>query len=435
MFAALLASILALGPLPHGRGPEPSQASEPSHDREGVVLKLPEKFRPLMDMVSAAPPEFGAQALERMLESGGIDNAPTRHELIERAFDLAAQAHDRWRVRTLPGAGKASAARVQFGDLRLDRLSLQTRAVRLMLALDKSRARDLFLEMPKLPPEPLTCDDWVGPDPGDFYETLALVFDRSFTPVERTHEDDIHLIVDTLGAITSPLQFQPALSMINGLHVSPAQRSLLLAKLGTAMGAVAADDRSYQAVVAAITPGLPAELLPAIQVFMTSHSTAQVCSASEPAPKEGEQSPEEKQVAVDEMNLMFKGGSLISKADRADADWQQRFEAFLAEMTAWQLGPDESASGCFHRKMTAYEGLLDVTSGPLRARLVDEMVGFAIRSDIQRDSPEEWFFELRTAEDRVRAGNAPGTDVLQGFERSGHPILVLEAALDRALGK
>jgi hypothetical protein len=388
-----------------------------------------------MDMAGAAPPEFGTRALERMLGSGGIDDPSTRRELIERAFQLAAQAHDRWRVRTLPGAGPASAARVRLGELRLDRLSLQTHAVRLMLALDKSRARDLFLEMPKLSPEPLTCEDWVGPDPGDFYTTLALVFDQSFTPAERAHEDDIHLIVDTLGAITSPLQFQPALNMINGLHVTPAQRRLLLAKLGTAMGTVAADDRSYQSVVAALTTGLPAELLPAMQLFMASHSTAPVCTASEPVQKEGEQSPEEKQVAADEMNLMFRGGTLISKAGRDDADWQQRFESFLAEMIAWQQAPDESASGYFHRKMTAYEGLLDVTSGALRARLVDEMVGFAIESDIQRDSPEEWFFDLRAAEDRVRAGNAPGPDVLQGFERSGHPILVLEAALDRVLKK
>jgi hypothetical protein len=428
MFAALLTSVLLLG-----QAPEP--ASPPDKDHQEVVLKLPEKLRPLMDMVSAAPPEFGAQALERMLESGGIDDVPTRRELIERAFQLASQAHERWRVRILPGAGPASTARVRLSELRLDRLSLQTRAVRLMLAADKSRARDLFLEMPKLSPEPFTCDDWVAPDPGDFYTTLALVFDKSFTPAERVHEDDVHLIVDTLGAITSPLQFQPALSMVNGLHVTSAQRRLLLAKLGTAISTIAADDRSYQPVVAALTPGLPAELLPAMQAFITSHSTVPVCGASEPVPKEGEQSPEEKQVAADEMNLMFKGGTLISKADRDDADWQQRFEAFLAEMTAWQQGPDESASGYFHRKMTAYEGLLDVTSGPLRARLVDEMVGFAVESDIQRDSPEEWFFDLRTAEDRVRAGNAPGPDVLQGFERSGHPILVLEAALDRALGQ
>jgi hypothetical protein len=428
MFAALLTSVLLLG-----QAPEP--ASSPDKDRQEVVLKLPEKLRPLIGMAGAAPPEFGAQALERMLESGGIDDPPTRRELIERAFQLASQAHDRWRVRTLPGASPASTARVRLSELRLDRLSLQTRAVRLMLALDKSRARDLFLEMPKLSPEPLTCDDWVGPDPADFYTTLALVFDKSFTPAERAREDDVHLVVDSLGAIASPLQFQPALNMVNGLHVTPAQRRLLLAKLGTAMSTVPVDDRSYQSVVAAVTPGLPAELLPAMQVFMTSHSTAQVCSASEPVPKEGEQSTEEKRVAADEMNLMFKGGTLISKAGRDDADWQQRFEAFLAEMTAWQQGPDESASGYFHRKMTAYEGLLDVTSGALRARLVDEMVGFAIESDIQRDSPEEWFFDLRAAEDRVRAGNAPGPDVLQGFERSGHPILVLEAALDRALGK
>ena len=106
---------------------------------------------------------------------------------------------------------------------------------------------------------------------------------------------------------------------------------------------------------------------------------------------------------------------------------------FLNELDGWRQGSDESDSSFYHRKMFAYEGLLDVTAGALRGRLIDEMIRFALESDLLRDSPAEWFLELRKADERVRGGNDRGPDVLLGFERSGHPVLTLSAALDRVL--
>jgi hypothetical protein len=368
-----------------------------------------------------------------MRESGGIDDQPTRRELIERAFQLAALAHDPWRVRALPAAGFLASTRARAGELQLDRLSLQTRAVRLMLPLDKRRARDLFLEIPKPAPEPLACDGWVGADLGDFYGTLGLVVDQTFTPVEKSREDDIHLVIDYLGAITSPLQFQPALRLVLGLNVKADQRRVLLVQLGAAVTAVSADDRSFASVSAALTPDLPAELLPAFQHFTASHATASPCATSGPANDAGELSAEEKRITQDQMKLMFHGDRLVSRADRATPEWQQRLEEFLVGMAGWRQSPDESNASFYHRRMSVYQGLLDVTSGALRARLIDDMVRFALDSEFQRDAPAEWFLQLKTADERVRAGTVPGPDVLNGFDRSGHPVLVLAAALDRAL--
>jgi hypothetical protein len=386
-------------------------------------------------MVDSVPPEFGASALLRLLDSGEIDDQPTRRELIERAFQLAALAHDPWRVRAMPGAGYLATTRAYASALQLDRLSLQTHAVRAMLALDKHRARDLFLEIPKPAPAPLTCDDWVGADLADFYSTLGLTVDKTFTPAERSREDHIHLVMGYLGAISSPLQFQPALQMVLGLDVKPDQRHTLLVQLGAAMAAVSADDRSFEPVVAAITPGLPNALLPALQRFITSHQSAPACAMPAPADKTAEQAPEEQRIATDEMNLMFTGGALVSQAERATPAWEQRLDDFLSRMADWQQGQDESDAVFYHRRMAVYKGLLDVTSGASRARLIDEMVRFALGSDLLRDAPAEWFMELKTANERVQAGTVPGPDVLQGFERSGHPILALAAALDGVVAK
>ena len=122
----------------------------------------------------------------RLLESGGIPDQPTRRELIEHAFHLAGMAHDRWSVHALKGAGGTATMRARASELHLDQISLQMRAVRLMLALDNRRARAMFLGLPKLHPAPLTCDDWVAPDLGDFYSTLALVVNETFTPAETS---------------------------------------------------------------------------------------------------------------------------------------------------------------------------------------------------------------------------------------------------------
>jgi hypothetical protein len=186
-------------------------------------------------------------------------------------------------------------------------------------------------------------------------------------------------------------------------------------------------------VSAALTPDLPAELQAAWRSFIASHATAARCGASGSANSAGAPSDEEKRITNDEANLMFSGGTLVSRSERVTPEWQQRFEDFLGGMAGWQQGQGESDALFYHQKMSVYEGLLDVTSGAPRVRLIDDMVRFALSSGLERDAPAEWFFELRTADERVRGGTAPGPDVLDGFARSGHPVLVLAAALERAL--
>jgi len=102
-------------------------------------------------------------------------------------------------------------------------------------------------------------------------------------------------------------------------------------------------------------------------------------------------------------------------------------------MMDWQQGADESDAAFYERKMAVYINLIDVTYPPLRARVIDDMLRFALSSPLERDSPPEWFQELKAAEDRVRRGLAPGPDMMEGFVRAGDPILLLEAARERAL--
>src|ERR1700693_3845669 len=65
--------------------------------------KLPEPFRSIADLAVAAPPEFTADALLRMVESGRLADKNARRELVEQAFQLAASAKFQVRMEGLTG--------------------------------------------------------------------------------------------------------------------------------------------------------------------------------------------------------------------------------------------------------------------------------------------------------------------------------------------
>src|SRR5579872_4980101 len=87
--------------------------------------KLPEPFRSIVDLASAAPPEFTADALLRIVESGKLDRT-ARRELAERAFELAASAKLPVRMTAVQGATSdmESGSLNQTYRLKLDVLSL-----------------------------------------------------------------------------------------------------------------------------------------------------------------------------------------------------------------------------------------------------------------------------------------------------------------------
>jgi hypothetical protein len=108
--------------------------------------KLPEPFRSIADLARGAPPEFTADALLRMVESGKLADQDARRALMEEAFQLAAAAKFPCECKGLPGTttDTASGSLSQAYALKLDVLSLQSRAVRDMLPLDPAKARELF---------------------------------------------------------------------------------------------------------------------------------------------------------------------------------------------------------------------------------------------------------------------------------------------------
>jgi hypothetical protein len=191
--------------------------------------KLPEPYLSIVELAQSAPPEFAADALLRVVESGKIADRNLRRDLAEQAFRLAGSARFPLRMRGVPGStvDTRSGYLGKAYDLKLDALSLENRAVHDLLAIDAAKARELFQDIPRPTLAPLTCDDALFYDVADFYQTLGVIANTTFTQKERDKEEHVSFLLDYLGQATSPVQLAPIARVIKTANVTPAQREIL----------------------------------------------------------------------------------------------------------------------------------------------------------------------------------------------------------------
>ncbi|MGH7247874.1 MAG: hypothetical protein ACREH9_07190, partial [Pseudomonadota bacterium] len=64
--------------------------------------RIPADLDRLIDLSHSAPPEFAADALLRIVESGRVADRDTRRDLVEQAFELATRAQIPFRRVPLP---------------------------------------------------------------------------------------------------------------------------------------------------------------------------------------------------------------------------------------------------------------------------------------------------------------------------------------------
>ena len=163
--------------------------------------KLPEPYLSIVELAHSAPPEFAADALLRVVESGKVTDRNARRDLAEQAFRLAGSARFPVRMRGLPGStvDTRSGYLSQAYDLKLDALSLESRAVHDLLSLDAAKARELFQDIARPQLASLTCDDALVYDVSDFYQTLGAIANTTFTQKERDKEEHVAFLLDYLG--------------------------------------------------------------------------------------------------------------------------------------------------------------------------------------------------------------------------------------------
>src|ERR1700694_1016206 len=89
--------------------------------------KLPEPYQSIVELAHAAPPEFAADALLRVVESDKIANRDSKRDLVAQAFRLAGMAKFQVRMRGVAGTmvDTRSGYLSRAYDLKLDALSLE----------------------------------------------------------------------------------------------------------------------------------------------------------------------------------------------------------------------------------------------------------------------------------------------------------------------
>ncbi|HZU29135.1 MAG TPA: hypothetical protein VFA04_26680 [Bryobacteraceae bacterium] len=404
------------------------------------------RIQPILDLAQSTPPEFHAWTLLKILQSGNqVKDRAIQRRLIEQAYELASAAQARYPVQPLNGIPQNSLSylRGQAGALGLESLSLQTRAVEFMLPLDKARARQMFADIPRPSIPAMGCGDDLLPRLGEYYRTLGRVAQETFTPKERQREDHISFLAEYIGAIGSPSQLVPAAAMLQNLSVSPEQKQLLYAKLGSALESVTPDDRSFAEITSALTPLLTADLMPAFQRFIANHAAAPRCkhdtqqltvgSASAETYKgellgDNEQAKRIRQMAWD---LRIRNSRVLTEADRAEAAWQLAYNNFLDALAQRQQAETESEAAFFHETVSGWMTAADLAPTPqARARAFAEAARIIASSPLETSSPAEWLYQIVQG----IPGRAPSDDLLRAYQDSGNPALAVYAALVRLAG-
>lgn len=411
------------------------------------TTNLPEPYRSLVSLAHAAPPEFAADALLRLVESGKIADRDARDDLTEQAFRLAGAAKFPVRMRGLPGTtvDTRSGFLSQAYGLKLDALSLQSRAVLDMLKIDPAKARKLFLDIPPPALAPLTCDDALVYDVSDFYQALAAVANGAFTEKERSKEEHINFLLDFIGQLTSPVQFLPLAQAIQSASVPEDQREILWVKFNGMLQSIQSDARSFSAL--SMDPGQASSTgnlaiikksLPKVLSCKDDASQSQLDpNGATPKIEKYWQSPEAQKLLEDGKRLRITAdGKLLTDADRSTPEWQQQLTDYLSELAAWGSGQEKSEADYYNEKSLVYIALVElIPPGPLRDKMLAAFVDFVSNSSLQQQSPVEWFLQANAMLERVRQTNNGEPDkVLAAFEQSGNPVLVLQVAMDKALG-
>jgi hypothetical protein len=412
--------------------------------------KLPEPLRSIADLSGAAPPEFTADALLRIVESGKLTDRNARRELAEQAFRLAASAKFPVRMEGLPGtlADTASGSLSQAYGLKLDAFSLQSRAVEDMLRLDPAKARELFTQIARPTLAPLTCDDALVYEPSEFYQALiAVVNSAAFTQKEKAKEEHLNFLMDYLGQAASASQLAPLARAIQSAGVTASQHQILSARFGGLLESMQPDDRSFSASL----PVLASLSMPEIQALLEKYrQKGKGCESDSTTPSSPDsrkktttpkldfywQSANSQQLLKAGRKLRFASSTqLLTDADRATPEWQQQLADYLNLIADWT--PDQEASEAiyYHEKCAVYTALIEVVPpGPQNDKILADYVDFISNSGLYQQSPAEWFVEPHTVLDRSQTDSARHSKVLEAYQRSGNPVLALEVALEKTLG-
>jgi hypothetical protein len=429
-------------------------------------------------------------------ESDRITSKDRKRELLEEAFRVAAGAQQTVRLVSPPGSSVDTRAgyRARAHARKLDALSLQTRAVRAMMALDGQRARRLFAEIHGLQLPPLGCEDALVYEVSDYYDALGGLARTAFSEEEVARNADISFVQPYVSRMTSPAQVGPLARVVLAVGENrPDGLSRLARDFGAALAKISGDDRSFSFSVAKGSGGvaellaackqqnIPAhDLLKSARGYFVRHLSGRRCAdnvaaadgsfsnpeyvdsfncllsetalgGKTPAPITADeikpsavaeraveypywQTPEAKRLLARLKELRFGADNRpLTEEQKKEARWLRSLRGLLDELTAWDGGGEASEADFFHQKSTLFEGLLKAAApGPERDDVLNAFQAFLINARVRQDSRIDWFLHAEFIIKAAHAAAEPDRPkLLEMLTNSGDPTLRLYARLEQ----
>ncbi|HEY3738787.1 MAG TPA: hypothetical protein VGL53_03035 [Bryobacteraceae bacterium] len=451
---------------------------------------LPANLRRLAATAAGLPPEFQADTLLQIVESRGGLDAAVKKDLVERAFGAGQQARVEYPQvavhRINPDSRQAFLAGAL--SLKLDRLSLETRAVRMMMAADASAARQMFTGIQKPIVAPGSCADALIPQLDDYYDTAAPVILHGFTAEEISRQEPTALLMRILSGVAAPYEIAPAARLILSVNLTSVQFEAALNALTLRLESIAPEDRSFGETAAAVQDAVAAlavhagsgpsriVLARAYRKYLTANYGKSKCSDmaggriggdasispvdwfNESELRSGLPAIEVKEItaaagsaggspmhldgfwttpdsekilsAARELRTAPNGMSW-SAEQRTSSEWNQKLQDFLSQVGQWKQSGDESELDFFNEKAIVYQSLVDVCpAGDARKRLIAAFVDFLGGSDAAARNPVDWFWHAQNLYRRLgQAGDGDAANLMAAYKGSGNLILAVYAEL------
>jgi hypothetical protein len=422
-----------------------------------------------LELARSAAPEFFADTVLRLVEGGKIPDRQSQLKLLDDAFAAASGAQQPTPLAARFGTPPETRAmyRSRASESGLDALSLQSRVLKSVLALDPAKARELFQRISKPAIEPRGCEDPLVPDVSPYYQIASALL-ASFTTGEKETGAQVQFLQALLAEARSPNELAPLARAIQSIELNREQSELLLNSLAAKLEEMEPDFRPFalsigdlRTEIAGLAGRARALALPTnalargFRRYLVNQLTAPHCNEDlgdanqavkwfnaflvgdllrigEEEIRPDEQTDPPKVPAYFESDDSKPLGGALTRlqfhpegrprtlADRSTVEWRDLEDDFLRDVAAWQ--PPGSSVDVLHQKAYVLRAVLDLTPpGESRDRVLAQCVTLLQSSQAERQSPAEWLWQVKRFL-QASAGDVP--KLIEAFRNSGDPGLL-----------
>ena len=398
----------------------------------------------LIELARNAPPEFFADAVLRMKDP--------KIELLEEAFARASQAKEPVKLIGLPGLPPDTRElyRAKSAALGLDALSLQSRIVREMAAMDAEKAREMFesIARPKIETRP--CADPFIADVSSYYDAAAAV---ARATLMKDPEAYAQFLASELIGAHLPNEIASYLRSLAPGTFSNDQWKLLIAAITVKLENAETDYRPFAMSIDSLQSEVGRlvdfarvnrlggdELTTAFRKFVVAQTTNARCLPEipferiewlQPRLSEDESTPAGRYESYRIERTYFQDEDSRRMGDRLNAlradreSRPDRLAEFLRDVNDWK--PEGSDVDVFHQKGTVFRALIEMTPrGPDREKVIALAAGLLQRSGAETEAPAEWLWEARAL---VESAGTDGEKLIERFRSSANASLAVYAEL------